>query len=755
MKKTKSLRDFWPVDEVRDDGIIVAKDRIGFLFDLTGLDAALFTEEQLNRLHQRWRATLSLSPGDELQIVFEKRVEFAEWIEAQLRQAFLTENTYGRKVLLDRLAAQVSKMSQDRPQLLSQKITACYWCDKARGVSDWAGRRRLVHSQLENFGFKVRTLDRKAVERAVNPQGEWPEIHLDVGSLNVEGERFRAVELVRLPESRTQLGMIQALTRLPYPLMVGLRLRAVNPRPIVRRLERKRNILKAQQGAQNAAEVESQSDQLNQVLRGLADRSETIFEMSLVAGLSLPSTAETFQRQALNEIVRAALQMDFAEFEEATLHSFDCFLECRPALRGQNIKTHTVLASNAAHFLPLFRPARGDPRAIVSFETREQGLFALDPVDSRLANYNWLVSGTSGAGKSFFVNSLLMQSLSLKPNIFIVDIGGSYNRLIKYLGGQVLSLEPGTGFQLSPFFLNRRMDAADEGLRRQHIFQVFLEMIRIEDESPSIEVRHALMEAIDELLNLETLPAKPITALLDRLSEKGDEPSRQLALLLEPWAKNNYYARFLDNDCALNVNSELLTIDLKGLTDFPDLARVVQLIVCAALWARVRATKGRRFSWIVLDEVAFSLLKTQPQFVDELVSTLRKYYAGAVIVVQDLEKITSNVAGAGILQNTQSKAILQQRGDPGNFSQGLGLNPNDVWAIESLQREKGSFSDIFLVRDSDRTVIRHRPSELEYWLATTDPSDLRTFDKGVEGSRGLFQGQVLDFVRSRNVEGGT
>lgn len=50
------------------------------------------------------------------------------------------------------------------------------------------------------------------------------------------------------------------------------------------------------------------------------------------------------------------------------------------------------------------------------------------------------------------MNSLLAQSASIEPNILIVDIGGSYNRLTQFLGGQVRSLEPGQGFELSPFF---------------------------------------------------------------------------------------------------------------------------------------------------------------------------------------------------------------------------------------------------------------------------------------------------------------
>ncbi len=228
-------------------------------------------------------------------------------------------------------------------------------------------------------------------------------------------------------------------------------------------------------------------------------------------------------------------RMNFCEVEEATLSTFDCFLECVPSFRGRNLKSHTVLGSSAIHFLPVFRPAKGDARPIVTFHTRSSSLYSLDPVDKRLANYNWLVSGTSGAGKSFFVNSLLAQSVSLNPSIFIVDIGGSYNKLTQFLGGKVLSLEPGLGFELSPFFLGQSSDMKEERIRRQHILQIFLEMTRVDGQLPSLEVRHLLGEMLEPMLNASELPEKPISALLDQLTLQTSDEAKKLLMLLQPW----------------------------------------------------------------------------------------------------------------------------------------------------------------------------------------------------------------------------
>lgn len=762
MKHSMPLASFWDVKSIDEQGVLHAKNKTGFLFELDGMDGSYLSSEQLTRLHLEWRSVLHLNPGDEIQFIFRKRVEFTNWIEEQLRKSFLAENSYGRRILLDRLSEQVDKMSRNEPLLLSQKILATYWVAETLTEEESQERRPLLRAQLRAFGFDCRSLDRQAIAQEIyqsandleageNQEMEWPALSLNAGQIEIGDTRFRALEMVKLPESQTELGMIQALTSLPLPLDLSVRIRCRDQRPISKKLERKRNILQAQRANRHSPSphIDSQLNQIDQILKELANRSEEIFDLNLTVGLRFPKSLAAVQRRAMANMLRRAARMDFCELEECTLNTFDSYLECIPGFSGRNLRNHTVLASNAIHFLPFFRPAKGDRRAVCTFETRQSTIYGIDPVDPRLANYNWLVSGTSGAGKSFFVNSLLAQSQPFDPNIFIIDIGGSYNKLTQFLGGEVLSLEPGRGFEMSPFFLSASDDPKEERLRRQHILQIFLEMLRVDGHLPAPEIRQLMQEKLAGLFNQKSLPERPITHMLNELAKDDSAEAKRLRVLLRPWAHENFNGQFLDNTHTLENSSRILTYDLKGLNDFEDLSRVVQLIVCASLWGRIRRAAGQKFSYIVLDEVAFSLLRLQPDFVDELVATLRKYYAGAIIVVQDLEKITSNSAGASILQNTQSKAILQQRGDPRNYCEALALSSIDQMAIESLDRRKGSFSDIFLIRDNDRTVIRHSPGSLEYWLSTTEPEDNLRLNESTRDKAGNYQKQVIDFAGRR------
>ncbi|PIT99306.1 MAG: hypothetical protein COT74_09890 [Bdellovibrionales bacterium CG10_big_fil_rev_8_21_14_0_10_45_34] len=761
--KAFSLKDFWPVNEVAEDGTLGAKKCSGWLYSVDGIDTSFFTDQKINQLHNLWRTAFHFEAGEEIQIIYRKRVHFSDWVESQLENSLLSENKYGRQLLLSKLASELSEMSEDLPQVSSQKIIVCYWSPGNSGRQGGNEKRLLMLSALRAMGLNARVLGKEEVLKEINSsaqslqksedlQNEWPHIEIRPGHLKIDGDVFRSVELTKLPEAETHLGMIEAITSLPYPIDLSIRLKIKQTQPVSKSLEKKRNLLASKRGNKDLQKIESQIRQIDEILRILAENSENIVAIQANVGLRMPESLGVFQSRALGHIVQAAAKMNFCEFEESAIGTFDSYLECIPTFRGKNQKLHTVLSSNAIHFLPFFRPSKGDARPVVTFHTRSGSIYSIDPIDPAVANYNWLVSGTSGAGKSFFVNSLIAQSMSLNPNIFIVDIGGSYNKLTKFLGGKVMGFDIDTGFQMGPFFLAKSDNSKEETIRRQHIFQIFLEMIRFDGKSSSVEIRHLLWEKLTDLFEMKELPRRPISYLIDELSGPRSEEEKKLAMLLEPWGKGSFFAQFLDTDASIPLDQDIMTFDLKGLTEFEDLARVVQLIVCATVWARVRDTKRQRFSWLVLDEVAFSLLKTQSMFVDELVSTLRKYYSGVIIIVQDLEKVTSNLAGSSILQNTHSKAILQQRGDPRNYSQILSLTEVDQMAIDSLQREKGSFSEIYLMRDHDRTILRYEPNKLEYWLSTTSPEDISYLESALSKNSGSFQRKLLQFSKEQRSE---
>ena len=763
-KKNKSLKDFWNLEAIDPAGVIHhSRGRSSIVFEVEGIDPLFYSTSDWENISSAWRPLLRLNSDEELQIIFSKTCDYEKLIEAKLEELNLTKNESARKLLLKRINQLLSEVDPKNPHFFSSKIIWVFSKtfdakDSHENRSELILQRRSEFEQLlSERRLSARPLTGRQIQALILSRAngssyvsssealdDWPEVDILPTEVVVNKERVRSLHLQTLPEQFSQMGMMLALTTIPATFDLTLRFAGKDPKELYNRLDRKRRVLFGILSRRKAGDIEADAryQELNQILSRLNQSNDSLLSFGMTLSVRAPEEFDYLQRWALNQFVNAQSRLGFLELKEPYLGVFDSYLESIPTFKGFEICNQTLLSSNAVHFLPLFQTAKGADRPIANYRTLDGQIFSLNPASSGLANYNWLVSGTSGSGKSFFVNSLLLQSQSLNPRIFIIDVGGSYNKLTRFLGGNSLNFDTRAEFSLSPFFLPKAKDPIEESKRREHIQLVFWEMLRDETKLPTIEEKAVLKEVLMPYFEADLLPKRPVTQIRDQLKARGAE---RLALLLDRWCAPSFYGNYLDSSNVVSFDSPIMTFDLKGLNDFSDLSRVVQLILCSSLWAVLRAD-ARRFSFVVLDEVAFTLLKAQPAFVDELISTVRKYNAAVVVITQDLEKVTSNPAGASILQNTQMKAILQQRGDPKHFAEPLELNDAELEAIRRLQRKRGSFSDIFLIVDDRKSLIRYTPNLSEYLLATTVPDENRNLELKMSKKDGNYSERFLAVV---------
>ena len=103
--------------------------------------------------------------------------------------------------------------------------------------------------------------------------------------------------------------------------------------------------------------------------------------------------------------------------------------------------------------LPATSPHLGKP-ALALFETPWRTALPYDLYAGDVGHT--LILGATGAGKSFLLNFLLVQALQYDPRILVLDLGGSYRWLTKFLGGGYIELSPDNPdatLSLQPFSL--------------------------------------------------------------------------------------------------------------------------------------------------------------------------------------------------------------------------------------------------------------------------------------------------------------
>lgn len=589
---------------------------------------------------------------------------------------------------------------------------------------------------------RVITPERDNLEKETLDALEWlaeqsPREQLVFGDLLLGPEHFtldshyhKVITLKTLPEV-TFAGQLSNFLRMPFHYDLILSFEVPPQAEEMAKLQQKRKMAHSMAitSGNKASDLESETklSSTEELIRELLSSGQRIYASQMSLVLRTPATPEGLKK--LNRQVREVLTrfrtLQGAEGLEESVGAWKIFKGNLPAAPVQQERARKFKTNNLADFIPIFGPREGDDDPTVIFRNRLNGLVSFNPIDSKLTNYNQLVTGSSGAGKSFMNNCILTQELSRGLKVFIIDIGGSYKKLTESLGGQYIDMDLSDEYRLNPFDIP---DPA-HGPSNQKLKSLLavIESMVVEDEKDKLSKldRVLLEKAIIELYE-EKGKESQIPILTD-LSEKlaiSKEPSMvMLSKILYIWTGKRPYGKLLDGIGSLRTDAPICCFDLKGLSNYPDLQSVMILILTDFILSQIEFDKVNK-KRIILDE-AWQLLKSPAaaNFMEYCVRTLRKNRAGITFITQGVEEIVDSPIGSAIMNNTATKFVLLQRGDSGALKDSLKLNNQEVNLIFSLEQRKGEFSEAFMIEGDHRQVVRIFPSPFEYWLSTSDSAD--------------------------------
>lgn len=569
-----------------------------------------------------------------------------------------------------------------------------------------------------------------------------PREQLVFGDLILELEHFildshyhRIITLKTLPEV-TVAGQLSNFLRFSFHYDLILTLNVPPQANEMSKLQQRRkmahSMASTQVGRASDLESETKLNSAEELIRELLNSGQRIYAAQLSIVLREPATREG--AKLLNRKVREVLSrfraLQGAEGLEETVGAWKVLKGNLPAAplfleRARKLKTN-----NLADFLPVYGPREGDDDPVVIFRNRFNGLVSFNSFDPGLPNFNSLVTGSSGAGKSFLYNCILMQELVRKQKVFIIDIGGSYKKLTEALGGQYLEINLSDQYRLNPFDLTDR--TSEPSTQKIKSLLACIETMVADDETSKLSKldRVLLEKAIIDLYAKKRIEGN-VPVLSDLMKELADsnEPSlKPIAKMLFTWTGDRPYGRLLDGEGRLKTNSGICTFDLKGLSSYPDLQSVMILILTDFILAQVENDKSFR-KRIILDE-AWALLKsaTAASFMEYCARTLRKTGSGITFITQGVEEIVASPIGSAILNNTATKFVMLQRGDSKVLANALKLNSQELKLIGTLQQQKGEFSEGFMIEGDHRQVVRILPSPFEYWLSSSDALDNRLLE---------------------------
>jgi len=662
---------------------------------------------------------------------------------------------------------EIKEFSEELVRL--QLIDLLSQCSELKGNLENLGLEIRVKTQDEYFSelfsffnpdYKLEDIEKRNYNPAhLSSDLFFSDLSVSKKGLSIGNSHYRVLSLKNYPE-QTWPAMMRLLDRLPVDseLRLGLNLPRQEKEISLLKSQRRMafSVVVGQKGVSHL-EGEAKLQDIGDMLESLIAGGEKVFRASV--HVLLRSTDEALLDLSVREVEHLFRELSSSELFCETHAAFPLFCELAPSQVFSKTRVKRIKSSNLADLLPVVSCWKGHlDEPTVLLQNRKLELIGFSPFHSSLSNANQLVSGGSGAGKSFLCNLMLTQFDVHEPQVFIIDIGGSYKKLCECMGGEYLPIHLKSQYGVNPFSKSIFLEGGEIDFKRVKFLGNLVELMTKEGEKALPRVERALLEAaIIEVFEDEKKKRPSISSLQEKLSSHADPLMRRLSVILSMWKKGSAYGALVDSDeTQVDLkNNRLLCFDLKGLEDSPDLQKVFLYIITDLVWEQMMKNPAQK-KFVIFDE-AWKLLndKMGADFVEESFRTLRKMNGSAIAISQSMDDFASSQIASAVLPNSSVKWILKQSGsDFKKIASALELNDREVSLIQSLKQKRGEYSEAFLMCGESRSVLSVVFTPLEYWIATTDPMDLEEFEnekrnfQTEEGSESICQNKYLEILLS-------
>jgi conjugal transfer ATP-binding protein TraC len=396
-------------------------------------------------------------------------------------------------------------------------------------------------------------------------------------------------------------------------------------------------------------------------------------------------------------------------------------------------RSRSIVSTNLADLLPIYGPYRGTATPEILLQNRRGEPISFSFFDSQVAPHG-IVTGTSGAGKSFFTNYFAASVRRCGSPVFILDRGNSYQKLCEVLGGQYITFDPDRPVRMNPIGRAETFDKERLLFAKDTIAEMCAQgedPVRKEERTV---LENAVQKAVERKKTGEVFLSDVYAALLEEA--KTGPPSLQrdldrLTLSLKPFVGSGAYARFFDGPSEVDFGSGFVVFELGDIALRKEIAPVLLMAILynvADFCARSENLAAKKY--LILDE-AWTLLESPAtsRFIVNALKTYRKLGASAVMVTQQVADFDGR-AGAAILANAPNRVFLRQTPETLlAMEKHLSLSPEKKKAIGSLRTVKGKFSEMFLsLGDESAGVARLIPDPYFYLLATSDAQENAKLD---------------------------
>ncbi|MCT4641227.1 MAG: hypothetical protein N4A33_02950 [Bacteriovoracaceae bacterium] len=341
----------------------------------------------------------------------------------------------------------------------------------------------------------------------------------------------------------------------------------------------------------------------------------------------------------------------------------------------------------------------------ILLKSRDYNDIKLNIFDRASLNFNVLITGSSGQGKSMMANKILDYELKNKTKGIVLDLGNSFKKTTDFYNGIVLSdkFNP-LQFKDARYLKEFVLSAIDEKFSKKDEGRLFEAITSIVEDSS--------INSFDKFIRVLEKEFNGISYNFSEIKEY-----------------------FTDE---INPLNDLTYCDF---SNYPEAMKAPLIIYLIEYFKNLSGKK------IFIFDECWHLLNKNADYIAECFRTFRKHNASAIAISQNLDDFSITQLGRVIIQNTYLKLMFKQSLKASEF-----LNQHTVKMINCATSKKGEYSEFILVSEEHKKPIRFYSTYLEYELYTSDKNDNAKIDNYLEQTAGVldFKEALINFTKIKH-----
>jgi len=350
-------------------------------------------------------------------------------------------------------------------------------------------------------------------------------------------------------------------------------------------------------------------------------------------------------------------------------------------------------------------------------------------------NHNVCVVGSSGSGKSVFMQEKSTALCGAGADVIVIDNGRSFKNTCILQGGAWIRFNMDLDVCVNPFSMEDHSidDAEYVSETKQNIRRLVLQMAR--GAAGGTKEEGGLVEACVNRVWEEAGAQGSIDMVVELLKMTGDERGSNLALSLTSYTSSGVFGKFFNGQANLDLNNAYTVFEMEDLDSKPELRAVIVLQILALVREAMRRGGRTKRKALIIDE-AWSLLGDGPagEFIEGFARRCRKEGGAIITGTQSLDDFYKTSGAKACFENSDWVVILRLKPEiieQVRKSDRLAADAATIELLKSLRMEPGVFAEMLIKGPNNRFLARLVLDPYSATLYSTKPEVLGAIEQMV------------------------